>query len=117
MKFLALLLVGALSDGGLIPDGGLDGGSTPEVTLGQDYGCVEAPPPVVLDGGVILLSPRRGQRLDCELVGCQVERNALRDAGSVSSGSIWVPAVSSLITGLVTLYFTNRVARKEPLLP
>lgn len=85
--------------------------------MADEYSCPQAPPPVAVDGGW-LFDPMRVERLNCALSACAADRNYLRDAGQYTSTQAAVIAgVSAIVTGLISAYAADRVARHLSLVP
>lgn len=118
MKTLAAILVLTLA----YPAGAQDAGF--QITLGDDYQCVPAPPMVQTDGGWLATDARK-LRIDCMLTGAQVELNDWRprkDVKPIQAGFQWqnshtVLTLTGALTALLTAYIQNRTARRLPILP
>lgn len=121
------------SDGGargFAPVPTYDAGEAERTTFAQltqllkEYGCPDAGPPIMLDGGWRLEDPARAARVDCGLARTTAEVMAWRsmDAGApipVDQGAV-LHVVSVAITavgGMVELYITSKIQRKQPLWP
>lgn len=106
-----------------------DAGTPEQVTFAQlgelatEYGCPDAGPPEVLDGGFRLEDPARAARVDCLLARSSAEVFSWRgmDAGTVSAPDNTTVHIITAIVGaassIFTAYAASRSARHLQLWP
>lgn len=95
-----------------------EGPAVPQVTLGDDYHCPEAPPVGPGPDGTWVMSDARRRRIDCMLAGAQAELDDWRpskDHAPPSRGFSLQPShgVFALVSAVLTTYLAIVKSRAD----